>query len=785
MKDSLKKTLLFTTIKDNSFNYSCPIKTSLNNFCKNPRGEASPFLFEYLCYKIYQKNAEKIQNNEGVAVVSENYLLSQNCKTNLIQTNSIKKNFIFIPIRNNETHKWNAIIFVQLEKQILKYMNQIKDEPIIAKIISSNVNSEDDDYILNATMDRIERIFNFISPEDIQFEVDSINISDQPNTTVFLINFIEGLLLQENNNQIMEYIMKLYDESSNSNAIGSENYFCSFNQENEIFKNLAINYNQEMEEYLKTQSEKGITNDLENIENEEEAINLIDKENEEIRKHMEEQEMLFNTNNGNKNNYLGLIQEVENESDDEEEPKCNEINQSINLEKNENENNEIKVEINEKKNEIKEIEEIEIKNIDINSERKIMENKLQNINDSEEIEIKIYQDNNEPIKNDLNNNNMEYKLEDIFDNNKNKNKNNEGKNNLIEKINNEHFLNNSFDKVNILSTTSKTLELLSPNSEKKKLEANNSQRYSYKSNISNNSIYQKKKINNSHLYKKSKLRPEIKINLDEKSKEQKIVLDNNKDIYSKKISKRDEPKRNIKLPLVKRNNNISKVDNKIPNQDCNQEIKKNTIIINGVPSNNTVINFIEIKNNYNSENKKKSDIECLTHIPEDGMVNSISTSFYPNKTIKYINNQENYKTISYLNDYKEQNNQNVKMKTYSNKFSEKNKLKILDNYIYPQDKMNNNEMVNSKESKDDVQKSLINISEMSNKEDKDEDKLDVNLILSTNRNIIQHRNSKRKKISDNHKAFGLLGFIKDYDDEECGLNLSKCGGNFKNACFIF
>ena len=40
-------------------------------------------------------------------------------------------------------------------------MNKSHDEPIVAKIISSNINSEEDDYILNTTMDKIENMDKF------------------------------------------------------------------------------------------------------------------------------------------------------------------------------------------------------------------------------------------------------------------------------------------------------------------------------------------------------------------------------------------------------------------------------------------------------------------------------------------------------------------------------------------------------------------------------------------------------------------------------------------------
>ena len=361
--DIIGKTLFFSSIIDNRFDYSLPIKTSLSKFCREQRAEASPNLFEYLCYKIVQKKLAQNTINEETAIISEKFLSSKNCKVNIIKSNSIQKKFIFIPIRHSVTHKWNAIIFVHLERQIMQYMNKSNDEPIVAKIISSNINSEEDDYILNTTMDKIENAFNFTSPEDIQFEVDSINISDQPNTSIFLLNFIEGLISQENNTEsIMSYIMKLYDESSNTNIIGSNNYFISFNRENEIFNNLILNYRNELKNYLKfknninfEENDNNINNDNifdlvhfegeeeDDLESEEEALKIIARENEEARKQMEEQELFFaNKINGNfkynmedinnmqNKNILGLIQEVENESDEDSEQKSKMDNQNNN-----------------------------------------------------------------------------------------------------------------------------------------------------------------------------------------------------------------------------------------------------------------------------------------------------------------------------------------------------------------------------------------------------------------------------------------------------------------------
>ena len=338
------RTLFFTSIKDNSFDYTLPIKASLNKFNNKERAEAPPSLFEYLCYKITQKKLSENKINKEVAIISEKFLSSKNCKINIMKTNSIKKKFILIPIRNNITRKWNAVIFVHLEKQIMQFMNQINDEPIIAKIISSNINSEEDDFILNTTMDRIETAFNFSSPEDIQFEVDSINISDQPNTSVFLLNFIEGLISQENNESIMNYIMKLYDESSNTNAIGSNNYFISFNKENPIFNDLTNIYENELKEYTKLKESNNSNGELkmfkleniEDIDSEDEALKIIAKENEEVRRQMQEQELFFslrmNDFNNNKN-ILGQIQEVEELDEESEMDNENKNSKNYNLSK--------------------------------------------------------------------------------------------------------------------------------------------------------------------------------------------------------------------------------------------------------------------------------------------------------------------------------------------------------------------------------------------------------------------------------------------------------------------
>ena len=85
-------------------------------------------------------------------------------------------------------------------------------------------------------MDHLENTFNFNSPEDIQFDLDSINISDQPNSSIFLLHFIKGLIT-EKDGDLSDYIQKLYDEGSYTN-VNNINYFNLFNEKTEIMKEI-------------------------------------------------------------------------------------------------------------------------------------------------------------------------------------------------------------------------------------------------------------------------------------------------------------------------------------------------------------------------------------------------------------------------------------------------------------------------------------------------------------------------------------------------------------------
>ena len=99
---SLDKTLYFTSIKNSSFDLSLPIKKNLTKFLNENKIEASPFLFEYLCYKIAEKKIETIKNiNNEISIISEKYLSSEISKN----FNNFRKIFIIRNIKQIRINK--------------------------------------------------------------------------------------------------------------------------------------------------------------------------------------------------------------------------------------------------------------------------------------------------------------------------------------------------------------------------------------------------------------------------------------------------------------------------------------------------------------------------------------------------------------------------------------------------------------------------------------------------------------------------------------------------------
>ena len=362
-ESTIRNMLFFPTVKNGLFDYSTPLKTNIKNFTENINNtEISPPLFEYLFYNIIKKKINEGYVNDETVFISERFLSSINCKKIFIKANAIHKKNILIFIQNKTTQKWNVIIFFDLENQLKKCMLDKENQSIIVKIISSSSENDEDDYILNSTMDKLENTFDFKSPDDIQFEVDSINICDQQNTSIFLLNFIEGLII-ENNENFSKYIQKLYDEGSKMDT-NSKNYLNSFNKMNDVFIDLQNKYQTELKNYLekkeKTKNEN-MENGLENVDNfvnldinketnemkdeidliqieqdddieddvdseEEEALKIMEQENEDAKNQMKDQEKKLRQKlykqkmrlaNLNICKEFGVIKEEENESSSE------------------------------------------------------------------------------------------------------------------------------------------------------------------------------------------------------------------------------------------------------------------------------------------------------------------------------------------------------------------------------------------------------------------------------------------------------------------------------------
>ena len=274
IKSTLNSMLFFSTIKNGQFDYTTPLKSSLISFDIDKKTEPSPPLFEYLCYKLVKKKILEGKANTEIILMTENFLTSLYRKNIILNTNIINKKHIIIFLQSIKTQKWNLIAFLNLEEQMKDCFERNSKKPILAKIISSNSTSEEDDYILNTTMDKMENAFNFRSPDDIQFEVDSINISDQPSISIFLLNFLEGLI-EQNDDNIVSYLQKLYIEGSSNINENCIKYFSSFNEVKEDFLNLYSKYQNELKEYIKNNPKL----EVEKIMNGNDEILNIDKNN--------------------------------------------------------------------------------------------------------------------------------------------------------------------------------------------------------------------------------------------------------------------------------------------------------------------------------------------------------------------------------------------------------------------------------------------------------------------------------------------------------------------------
>ena len=455
IESSLKNLLFFQSVKDGIFDYSTPLKSSISNFNSDKTKEPSQSLFEYICYKEIKKIiSEKNKIDNGTLIITEQFLISRNSKEIIKKNNTNHKKNIIICIQNIQTLKWNLIVFLNIEEQIKSYFDKNKKNLLKAKILSSNTNSEEDDYILNDTMDKVENTFDFKIPEDIQFEVDSFNINDQPNTAIFIINFIKQIIIQEES-KISEFIQKLYEEGSNN--INSENkiFFNSFNNISEEMKNIYETYNNELNEYLKNnkknintlEENEKLNDDLDddlNSDEEEEALKIMERENEEAKHLMRQKERklrqkLYKQKLREKDMIMykefGVIKEEDNESEsesidffgkmkgkEEELIKFKENNNNKNSSKNNQILNNLNVNININVNNSQNLDEIKtnIFNTENNIQKKNQSKSEKNIKFSvlRELEeaIQEFELEQEPVKNTEKN--IKIKKEEIKNNSK-------------------------------------------------------------------------------------------------------------------------------------------------------------------------------------------------------------------------------------------------------------------------------------------------------------------------------------------------------------------------------
>ena len=649
----LKNILFFSSVKEGLYDYSIPLNENISSFNLDKRTPLTYPFFEYLCLNtLKQLIIQKKKINTDILIITDQFLLEQNCKEILLKNNANHKKNIIICIQNQNNLKWSLIAFLDLENQIKNYFDINKKKPIIAKILSSNINSDEDDFILNDTMDKLETSFDFKSPDDIQFEVDSFNISEQPNTGIFLLNFLSGLITQEDSN-IFNFIKKLYEEGTNNTNSESVFYFNTFNNISEEIINICENYQQEFNEYLKNNN-INLDDEL-NSDEEEEALKIMEKENEEAKSLMRQKERkmrqkLYKQKLREKDMEMykefGVIKEEDNESESEsidyfskmkEEERIkksqilNNLNVNININLNNNSNNDNNININNNQN-IEEIkpnilkvdEDLQIKK-QSQSEKKI---KLTGLLELKEA-IQEFESEQDLVKNTEEN--INHKKDEIKNNNK--------------KINPEQneVVDNKKEKKNLIPKSKKITKDEKDKKDKKKVNNNNK---------TNNNIF---KIENIELKKRASVpKSQIKVKklqLDFKDSNQKLTenlkksftktkIPEDKDLFKEK-GKKEKSQKHDDLFISTNNNKILLTKKRsTPLKEINNNSK---IIIKKAQSDNI------INNNYKSKEPDQINININ--------INSNNFKNFNNN----INNSKHYKeeqekNIKILNKERKENN---------------------------------------------------------------------------------------------------------------------------------
>ena len=828
----LKNILFFTSIRDGFFDYNIPIKSELEKFNSDKSIEPSLFLFEYICYKLLKNTliSNKTINPETI-IITDQFLCSENSKELFIKYKATYKKNIIICIQNSQTLKWTIIAFLNLEEQIKNYFDINNKKPIKAKILSSNLNSDEDDIVLNATMDKLEYAFDFKSPDDIQFEVDSFNIYDQPNSGIFLLNFIKELMLQDES-KISDFIQKIYDEVSNMGNQGNKYYFNIFNNISEEMNNMYNIYNQELNEFLKNNNININLDDELNSDEEEEALKIMEKENEEAKHLMRQKERklrqkLYKQKLIDKNTVMykefGVIKEEDNESESEsidffgkmKEKEEERLKYKENLSKKNYMNNNkilnnVNVNININVNNSQSIDEIKTnifktdKDIQIKNQSKSEKNIKLNVLEEALEEFELEQ---EPIKNTEEN--IKQKKEEIKEIKENNQKETQTKDitNILNKLeekekekSRDFEINNTKAKTPITNQSPKEKKI--PNEKNKKEENKKEKKKANKSNININ-IFRNENIDLKKRGSVPKTQIKIKkLNLDFK-------CPNTNDNNNKTIEKLKKSFTNMRRPDNKdffkekeeENNNNSLLKKKsIPIKEIKNTNSKEIIItknskeikqINSNTNNNTknAKNNVPKKININ-KNKEEEKNSKIINKEKENPINSISINKEPKDNLSKKNANLNIitktKNLSKKNSEKYNNNKSnsktIKTNQESHQSYTTKKSASSSNKSEETDSLNNDKEIKSikrkikpfiKQSESIEEKATLNVSLTDNP---------INMLPPQK---IVERNAlldlRRKEKQKDYKDISSVNSTKKESDYSSNINIENIGNDFSET----
>ena len=831
----LKNILFFTSIRDGFFDYNIPIKSELEKFNSDKSIEPSLFLFEYICYKLLKNTliSNKTINPETI-IITDQFLCSENSKELFIKYKATYKKNIIICIQNSQTLKWTIIAFLNLEEQIKNYFDINNKKPIKAKILSSNLNSDEDDIVLNATMDKLEYAFDFKSPDDIQFEVDSFNIYDQPNSGIFLLNFIKELMLQDES-KISDFIQKIYDEVSNMGNQGNKYYFNIFNNISEEMNNMYNIYNQELNEFLKNNNININLDDELNSDEEEEALKIMEKENEEAKHLMRQKERklrqkLYKQKLIDKNTVMykefGVIKEEDNESEsesidffgkmkekEEERLKFKENLSKKNYMNNNKILNNVNVNININVNNSQSIDEIKTnifktdKDIQIKNQSKSEKNIKLNVYKELEEALEEFELEQEPIKNTEEN--IKQKKEEIKEIKENNQKETQTKDitNILNKLeekekekSRDFEINNTKAKTPITNQSPKEKKI--PNEKNKKEENKKEKKKANKSNININ-IFRNENIDLKKRGSVPKTQIKIKkLNLDFK-------CPNTNDNNNKTIEKLKKSFTNMRRPDNKdffkekeeENNNNSLLKKKsIPIKEIKNTNSKEIIItknskeikqINSNTNNNTknAKNNVPKKININ-KNKEEEKNSKIINKEKENPINSISINKEPKDNLSKKNANLNIimktKNLSKKNSEKYNNNKSnsktIKTNQESHQSYTTKKSASSSNKSEETDSLNNDKEIKSikrkikpfiKQSESIEEKATLNISLTDNP---------INMLPPQK---IVERNAlldlRRKEKQKDYKDISSVNSTKKESDYSSNINIENIGNDFSET----